>query len=88
MCTSSFFGSIGGSASREVTGVTADMQPNTPCLVGESASAMCLGGKATDADGDVVQALFAAVGKMFRVLSPITPSFIATPLSPLKRQEC
>lgn len=43
------------------------VMPNTPCLVGESASAMCLGGKATDADGDDVQALFAAVGKMFRV---------------------
>lgn len=28
---------------------------------------MCLGGQATDADGDAVQALFTAVGKMFRV---------------------
>eukprot|EP00208_Stichococcus_sp_RCC1054_P003175 CAMPEP_0206134660 /NCGR_PEP_ID=MMETSP1473-20131121/137_1 /ASSEMBLY_ACC=CAM_ASM_001109 /TAXON_ID=1461547 /ORGANISM="Stichococcus sp, Strain RCC1054" /LENGTH=276 /DNA_ID=CAMNT_0053526279 /DNA_START=151 /DNA_END=981 /DNA_ORIENTATION=+ len=43
------------------------VMPNTPCLVGESASAMCLGGQATDADGDAVQALFTAVGKMFRV---------------------
>ena len=51
------------------------VQPNTPCLVGESASAMCLGGKATDADGDVVQALFAAVGKMHRVCPPTLPPF-------------
>lgn len=43
------------------------VMPNTPCLVGESASAMCLGGKANEQDGEAVQTLFAAVGKIFTV---------------------
>ncbi len=41
--------------------------PNTPCLVGETASAMCLGGKASEADGDVVRVLFNSVGTIFKV---------------------
>lgn len=46
------------------------VMPNTPCLVGESASAMCLGGKANQKDSDDVHALFAAVGKIFKVAHP------------------
>ncbi|REJ67475.1 MAG: pyrroline-5-carboxylate reductase [Planctomycetota bacterium] len=40
----------------------ARVMPNTPCLVGESASAFCLGGGATAADGKLVQDLLSAVG--------------------------
>ena len=36
--------------------------PNTPCLVGEVAAAICLGGRATDDDSKIVQTLFSAVG--------------------------
>ena len=36
--------------------------PNTPCLVGEVASAMCLGGRATEEDSKTVKTLFSAVG--------------------------
>ncbi len=43
------------------------VMPNTPCLVGETAAAMCLGGAADDADADLVQTLFAAVGTIYRV---------------------
>lgn len=43
------------------------VMPNTPCLVGETASAMCLGGKADDGDADVVKQLFDAVGTIYRV---------------------
>jgi pyrroline-5-carboxylate reductase len=38
------------------------VMPNTPCLVRQGASAYCLGGKATAADGDLVQQLLSAVG--------------------------
>lgn len=38
------------------------VMPNTPCLVGSSASAYCLGGAATADDGRVVERLFGAVG--------------------------
>lgn len=38
------------------------VMPNTPCLVGEVASAMCLGGRATEEDSKVVKTLFSAVG--------------------------
>lgn len=41
--------------------------PNTPCLVGASASAMCLGGAATEEDGEAVRTLFAAVGTIVKV---------------------
>lgn len=30
------------------------VMPNTPCLVGETAAAMCLGGVATEADAELV----------------------------------
>lgn len=43
------------------------VMPNTPCLVGETASAMCLGGKADDGDADVVKQLFDAVGTIYKV---------------------
>lgn len=38
------------------------VMPNTPALVGESASAFALGKSATPADGDLAQKLFSAVG--------------------------
>ena len=43
------------------------VMPNTPCLVGETASAMCLGGKATEEDAETVRALFGAVGSIVQV---------------------
>lgn len=44
------------------------VMPNTPCLVGETASAMCLGGIATEDDAEVVRTLFSAVGTIFKVI--------------------
>ncbi|DBA73729.1 TPA: hypothetical protein ACH3X2_009705 [Trebouxia sp. C0005] len=38
------------------------VMPNTPCLVGEVASAMCLGGRATEEDSKIIKTLFSAVG--------------------------
>lgn len=43
------------------------VMPNTPCLVGETAAAMCLGGKATPEDEKIVKAMFDAVGKIYTV---------------------
>ena len=43
------------------------VMPNTPCLVGASASAMCLGGHASEEDGEAVRTLFDAVGTIFKV---------------------
>ena len=43
------------------------VMPNTPCLVGETAAAMCLGGAADEGDADTVRALFSAVGVVHRV---------------------
>lgn len=43
------------------------VMPNTPCLVGETASAMCLGGKADESDAEVVKTLIDAVGTCYRV---------------------
>ena len=43
------------------------VMPNTPCLVGASASAMCLGGQASEEDGEAVRTLFDAVGTIFKV---------------------
>ncbi len=42
------------------------VMPNTPCLVGQTAAAMCIGGKADEADADVVRKLFEAVGKIYK----------------------
>jgi pyrroline-5-carboxylate reductase len=41
--------------------------PNTPCLVGESASAFSLGEHATQQDGELVATLLGSVGKAYRV---------------------
>lgn len=38
------------------------VMPNTPCLVGEAASGFALGSLATDADREVVHAIFGSVG--------------------------
>jgi pyrroline-5-carboxylate reductase len=43
------------------------VMPNTPALVGESASAYALGKSATSADGELAQKLFSAVGAAFQV---------------------
>lgn len=43
------------------------VMPNTPCLVGETASAMCLGRNAADADAALIHRLFEAVGRIHRV---------------------
>ena len=43
------------------------VMPNTPCLVGETASAMCLGGQANDEDAETVRTLFSAVGRIVQV---------------------
>lgn len=43
------------------------VMPNTPCLVGQGASAYCLGGKATGVDGMLVGQLLGAVGVAFQV---------------------
>lgn len=54
----------------EAAGPTAKVvrvMPNTPCLVGQTAAAMCLGGQATSEDEAVVRQLFEAVGKIFTV---------------------
>ena len=51
------------------------VMPNTPCLVGETASAMCLGGSATEDDAEVVRTLFSAVGTIFKV-QPLTLSMV------------
>ncbi len=47
------------------------VMPNTPCLVGESASAFALGGAASEADGQLVQKLLSAVGIAFSVPEPL-----------------
>ncbi len=43
------------------------VMPNTPCLVGQSASGYSLGPRATAADGALVARLFSAVGKALAV---------------------
>lgn len=43
------------------------VMPNTPCLVGETASAMCLGGQADDEDAETVRTLFSSVGRIVQV---------------------
>ena len=58
------------SAGQEAAGDEARLirvMPNTPCLVGETASAMCLGGHASEEDAEIVRTLFSAVGTIFKV---------------------
>lgn len=43
------------------------VMPNTPCLVGQGASAYCLAAGATASDGELVAKLLAAVGIAFQV---------------------
>jgi pyrroline-5-carboxylate reductase len=43
------------------------VMPNTPCLIGQSASGYCLGPRATAADGQLVAQLLSAVGLAFAV---------------------
>ncbi len=43
------------------------VMPNTPCLVGQGASAYCLGPGATAEDGELVGRLLSAVGRAFEV---------------------
>jgi pyrroline-5-carboxylate reductase len=43
------------------------VMPNTPALVGEAATAFSLGSRATTADGELVDALFSAVGQSVQV---------------------
>ncbi len=43
------------------------VMPNTPCLIGQSASGYCLGPRATPADAQLVAQLLAAVGVAFAV---------------------
>ncbi len=43
------------------------VMPNTPCLVGESASGFALGNSATEDDGRFVQGLLSTVGMAFQV---------------------
>ncbi|KDD74559.1 hypothetical protein H632_c1225p0 [Helicosporidium sp. ATCC 50920] len=52
------------------------VMPNTPCLVGETAAAMCLGSTAREEDANLVKQLFEAVGRIYcvdeRLLSAVT----------------
>eukprot|EP00803_Ostreobium_quekettii_P011628 evm.model.scf_1337.1 EVM.evm.TU.scf_1337.1 scf_1337:852-7045(+) len=43
------------------------VMPNTPCLVGATAAAMCLGGAATPDDASIVRQLFESVGQISQV---------------------
>eukprot|EP00210_Caulerpa_lentillifera_P003255 g3107.t1 len=43
------------------------VMPNTPCLVGEMAGAMAIGGKATKEDAELVLGLFDSIGKIFQL---------------------
>jgi pyrroline-5-carboxylate reductase len=47
------------------------VMPNTPCLVGASASAYCLGGSATESDGTMVEQLLSAVGVAVALPEPL-----------------
>jgi pyrroline-5-carboxylate reductase len=47
------------------------VMPNMPCLIGQSASAYCLGPRATADDGRLVETLLAAVGLALAVDEPL-----------------
>ena len=49
------------------TGRLLRVMPNTPCLVGQSASGFCLGPGATAADGELVRRLLESVGRALPV---------------------
>ena len=49
------------------------VMPNTPCMVGMTAAALCLGLNATPSDGALVQRLFSAVGKIYEARPPALP---------------
>lgn len=56
--------------SQDVVGSDARLirvMPNTPCLVGESAAAMCLGGNAEERDAKIVRQLLKSVGIVYEV---------------------
>src|SRR5262249_12090155 len=50
------------------------VMPNTPCLVGASASAYCLGGAASAEDGRLVSQMLSAVGLSFELPEPLLDS--------------
>jgi pyrroline-5-carboxylate reductase len=50
------------------------VMPNTPCLVGASASAYCLGGAASAEDGQLVSRMLSAVGLSFELPEPLLDS--------------
>lgn len=47
------------------------VMPNTPCLVGEAASGIAAGAKATKEDAELVEKLFQSVGVAHRVSEPL-----------------
>lgn len=47
------------------------VMPNTPCLIGQSASGYCLGPRTTDDDAKLVDELLSAVGLAFAVDEPL-----------------
>lgn len=47
------------------------VMPNTPCLIGQSASGYCLGPRATAEDGQLVERLLTAVGLAVAVDEPL-----------------
>ncbi|MBX9655350.1 pyrroline-5-carboxylate reductase [bacterium] len=47
------------------------VMPNTPCLVGEAASGIAAGAKATKQDAELVEKLFQSVGVAHRVSEPL-----------------
>ena len=47
------------------------VMPNMPCLIGQSASAYCLGPRTTGDDGRLVDTLLSSVGRAFAVDEPL-----------------
>ena len=43
------------------------VMPNTPCMVGQTAAALCLGSQALPSDGELVSRLFDSVGRCYTV---------------------
>jgi pyrroline-5-carboxylate reductase len=69
------------------------VMPNTPCLVGASASAFCLGPHATAEDGQLAERMLGAVGRVYHLpealldavtgLSASGPAFVAVVIEAL-----